>query len=182
MGRCSVFRRRFSACPSGLSTGRTFDPCDASSRTNWVHLKRRGGVHVHLQAFPSSTIWLRRKRSMSVFILNPDGSINNAEIICTVRPAARMIKAGAYVSRLIQRALCSSSFACGRVKNALAQAKRLWRRLHVLIDVDVFDRALQTHSEDSFKLNSFAVALAAHVREVLFLARIDWKLFRTPYF
>src|SRR5260370_16569129 len=93
-----------------------------------------------------------------------------------------MIKARAYVSRLIQRALCSSSFACGRVKNALAQAKRLWRRLHILIDVDVFDRALQTHSEDSFKLDSFAVALAAHVREVLFLAWIDWQIFRTPVF
>src|SRR5437762_10313771 len=69
--------------------------------------------------------------------------------------------------------LCSGSFACGRVQNALAQAKRLWRRLHILIHVDVFDRALQTHSEDSFELNSFAFALAAHVREVLFLAWID---------
>ena len=78
--------------------------------------------------------------------------------------------------------LCSGSFASGRVQNALAQAKRLWRRFHVLIHVDVFDRALQTHSEDSFKLNSFAFALAAHVREVLFLAWIDWQIFRTPCF
>src|SRR5678816_1766483 len=93
-----------------------------------------------------------------------------------------MIRARAYVSWLTQRALCCGSFACGRVQNALAQAKRLWRRFYVLIHVDVFDRALQTHSEDSFKLNSLAFTLAAHVREVLFLARIDWQIFRAPVF
>jgi len=117
-----VLRRRFSACPSGLSTGRTFDPCDASSRTNWVHLKRRGGVHVHLQAFPSSTIWLRRKRSMSVFILNPDGSINNAEIICTVRPAARISK-----RELTYLGLYSARYAAALLR-AVASRMRLRKR------------------------------------------------------
>ena len=45
------------------------------------------------------------------------GSIHNAEIICTVRTLPEMIKARAYVSRLMQRVLCSGSFACGRSTN-----------------------------------------------------------------
>src|SRR4029077_8932559 len=82
----------------------------------------------------------------------------------------------------MQRSLCSGSFACSRVQNALTQTKRLWCRLHILVHVDVFDRALQTHSEHSFKLNSLAFPLAAHVRQVLFLAWIDWQIFRTAVF
>src|SRR3954468_20600484 len=83
---------------------------------------------------------------------------------------------------LSQRALCSSSFACSGGQNALAQAKRLRCYFYVLVNIDVFDRALQTHSQDAFELNSFAVTLAAHVREVLFLAWIDWQIFRTAVF
>ena len=74
------------------------------------------------------------------------------------------------------------SFACGRVQNTLAQAKRFWRRFDVLIYVDVFDRALQSHSQRRFELNPFAFALAAHVGQVLFLAWIDWQIFRTRIF
>jgi hypothetical protein len=36
-----------------MSTGRAFDPCDVNGRINWVHLKRRGEVHVHLQSLPA---------------------------------------------------------------------------------------------------------------------------------
>jgi len=74
------------------------------------------------------------------------------------------------------------SFPCGRVQNALAQAKRLRRRFHVLIYVDVLDRTLQGHPERRFELNPFAFALAAHVGQVLFLAWIDWQLFRARIF
>ena len=74
------------------------------------------------------------------------------------------------------------SFACGRVQNAFAQAQRFWRRFHILIDVDVFDRALQGHPERRFQLNPFAFTLAAHVGEVLFLFQTtaDLKLGRYP--
>src|SRR5438045_1884189 len=86
------------------------------------------------------------------------------------------------ISRFRSAPLCGSSFACSGVQNALAQAKRLRCYFYVLVDVDVFDGALQTHSQDAFKLNSFAVTLAAHVREVFFLAWIDWQIFRTAVF
>ena len=66
-----------------------------------------------------------------------------------------------------------SAFPRVRVENTLAQAKRFWRCFHVLIRIDVFDRALQAHSERRFKLNAFAFALAAHIGEMLFLTWID---------
>src|SRR5213596_3059673 len=86
------------------------------------------------------------------------------------------------ISRFRSAPLCSSSFACSGVQNALAQAKRFRCYFYVLVNIDVFDRALQTHSQDAFELNSFAVTLAAHVCEVLFLAWIDWQVFRTAVF
>src|SRR5262245_34034359 len=78
--------------------------------------------------------------------------------------------------------LCGSSFACNRVEDSLTSTKRLWRCLHVLVELDIFDGALQRHSEWRFKLYSFAFALAAHVGKVLLLAWIDRQIFRAGVF
>src|SRR5206468_9190202 len=80
------------------------------------------------------------------------------------------------------RGSCGSAFPRVRVENTLAQAKRFWRCFHVLIRIDVFDRALEGHPQWRFELNSFAFALAAHVGEVLFPARIDWQVIRACVF
>src|SRR4030095_10269633 len=78
--------------------------------------------------------------------------------------------------------LRGSSFACDSVEDSLAQTKRLWRRLHELIELDVLDGALQRHSKRRFKLYPFAFALAAHVSKMLLLAWVDWQIFRAGVF
>src|SRR6476660_1570716 len=60
--------------------------------------------------------------------------------------------------------------------------RRTRPRHHPLFYLNVFNRALQSESEWRFKLNPFAFALAAHVGEVLFLAWIDWQIFRSRVF
>src|SRR5260370_25542402 len=97
-----------------MSTGRAFDPCDASGRTNWVHLKWRGEVHVHLQSFSVFDNLVEAETIDVRFHLDPDGSINNAEIICTVRPAARndqsaSLRISAYTARAMQQLVCVRS-------------------------------------------------------------------------
>src|SRR5262249_19340559 len=80
------------------------------------------------------------------------------------------------------RGSCGSAFPRSRVQNALAQAKRFWRRFHVLVRIDVFDRALEGHPQWHFELNPFTFALAAHVGQVLFPARIDRQVLRARVF
>src|ERR1044071_4706820 len=88
----------------------------------------------------------------------------------------------AIVGTVTLRGSSGSAFPGGRVQNALAQAKRFWRCFHVLIRIDVLDRALESHPQWRFELNSFSVALAAHVGEVLFPAWIDWQVIRARVF
>src|SRR5581483_8276050 len=83
------------------------------------------------------------------------------------------------------RRLCSScrgAFPRSRIQNAFAQTKRFWRRFDVLIYVDVFDRTLEAHAQRGFKLNPFTFALASHVGEVFFPARIDWQILQSRVF
>ena len=72
------------------------------------------------------------------------------------------------------RGSCRSAFPRGRVQNAFAQTKRVWRRFDVLVYIDVFDRTLEAHSQWRLQLNPFSLALAPHVGEVFFPARINW--------
>ena len=68
-----------------MSTGRAFDPYDVSGRINWVHLKRRGEVHVHLHSFPSCTILMRKPIDVR-FHLDPDGKVMG-HLECELMPA-----------------------------------------------------------------------------------------------
>jgi hypothetical protein len=53
-----------------------------------------------------------------------------------------------------------------------------WRRLHVFVDVDVLDGALESHSERRFQLDALAFGTSTHVRKVFRLAGIHWQIFR----
>src|SRR5262249_52767937 len=70
----------------------------------------------------------------------------------------------------------------GCVENALSQTQRFRRHFHIFVDVDVFNRAFQTHAKRRFELNPFAFALASHVGEMFCFAGIDWQILRSRVF